>query len=151
MEESPEAIAESSLRERLEKHRTAPACASCHARIDPLGFSLENFDGVGRWRDVDESNRPIDNLGELPDGTKVDGVEGLKAYLLASSDQFVRALASKMMTYGIGRGMKPTDDPIIDQIQRTVAQREYKMRELIKAIVVSDTFLKRTTEKVTRQ
>ncbi|MCH7904335.1 MAG: DUF1592 domain-containing protein [Armatimonadetes bacterium] len=151
LEDSREAIAASSLRERLEQHRTAPMCASCHARIDPLGFSLENFDGVGRWRDVDEANRPIDNLGELPDGTKVDGVEGIRSYLLANSDQFVRALASKMMTYGVGRGMKPTDDEIIDRIQTVVAERGYKIRELIKQIVVSDTFLKRTTEKVTRQ
>ena len=103
LEEKPNpAEEEPSMRERIAQHRANPACASCHAMMDPLGLSLENFDLVGRWRDVDEALVPIDASGALPDGTKFDGPAGLRAVLLSHPDRFVRTLTEKMLTYALG-------------------------------------------------
>src|SRR5581483_4147686 len=89
------------LRARLLAHRANPVCASCHERIDPLGFGLENFDAVGRWRDMD-ADQPVDASGSLPDGTRFEGPEGLKKVLLARKDDFLRHLATKMLGYALG-------------------------------------------------
>src|SRR4029077_5074021 len=93
-----------SVREMLEAHRANPVCASCHARMDPLGFSLENFDAIGQWR-ATEAGRAIDASGVLPDGTKVDGPVALRRALVAQKEQFVRTVTGKMLTYAIGRGL----------------------------------------------
>jgi mono/diheme cytochrome c family protein len=128
-----------SMRERIAEHRRSPVCASCHAMMDPLGLALEQFDGVGRWRALDESGAPIDASGALPDGTKFDGADGLRSALL-SSDRFVATLTEKMMTYAIGRGVEHYDMPAIRSILRTAAKDDYRFSSLIRAIVDSAPF-----------
>jgi hypothetical protein len=128
-----------SMRERMSEHRANPVCAGCHAMMDPLGFALENFDGVGKWRTIDESGKPIDASGALPDGTKFDGPQGLKAALLGS-DRFVTTLTEKLMTYGLGRGVEYYDEPAVRAIIRSAAPDDYRMTELIRGIVLSQPF-----------
>ena len=100
------AASRASVRERMEQHRKNPVCASCHARMDPLGFALENFDAIGRWRTVDDGETRIDPSGTLPDGTKFQGPDGLRRVLLARGDQFVETLTEKLLTYALGRGLE---------------------------------------------
>jgi hypothetical protein len=127
------------LRERLEEHRRDPACASCHSRIDPLGFALENYDVLGRWR-TEDSGKPIDNRGELPDGTKIEGPENLKKVLLDRRTAFLRHLTSKLMGYALGRGLRPADSCTVDQIVDQLAAQQYRSHALIRAIVLSVPF-----------
>ncbi|HEY2147916.1 MAG TPA: DUF1592 domain-containing protein, partial [Pirellulales bacterium] len=113
------------LRQRMEQHRADPICASCHKTMDPLGFGLENFDAVGRWRTKDGSE-PIDASGLLPGGRKFDGVEGLRGILKARKDEFARCLAEKMLTYALGRGLEDFDDAAVDQIAHAAAKNDYR-------------------------
>ena len=99
------------VRERLEKHRANPTCASCHQIMDPIGFSLENFDLDGRWRTTDGTS-PIDASGQLVDGTRLTGVNDLRAALLSRSDAFVTSLTEKLLTYALGRRLEYYDEPI---------------------------------------
>src|SRR5262249_26905765 len=101
-----------SVREMLENHRKNPVCASCHALMDPLGFSLENFDGLGQWRTMD-GEAPISAVGVLLDGTKVDGPAALRRALVAQKEQFVRTVTGKLLTYALGREMAYYDAPAI--------------------------------------
>src|SRR4030095_7108721 len=101
-----------SVRDMLEQHRVNPVCASCHARMDPLGFSMENFDAVGQWRTTDGA-APINARGVLLDGTTVDGPAALRKALVAQQEQFVRTVTGKLLTYGIGREMQYADAPAI--------------------------------------
>ncbi len=127
-------------RQRLERHRADPNCASCHARMDPLGFALENYDCVGAWRD-DLGGAKVDSLGQLPDGTAIDGVLGLKRFLATSRRwPFVKALTEKMLSYALSRALEPADDPAVDAITQQVMVRDARMRELILAIVESFPF-----------
>ena len=105
------------LRARLEQHRANPVCASCHAMMDPLGLSLENFDAVGKWRTLGESGATVDATGMLPDGTRFQGPAGLRQALL-SSDRFVSTLTEKMLTYALGRGLEYYDAPSVRAIVR---------------------------------
>ena len=94
-----------SVRQQLEQHRANPVCASCHARMDPLGFALENFDAVGKWRTTSgAANTPIDPSGSLPDGTAFEGPAGLRKVLLSQPEQFVTTVTEKLLTYAFGRG-----------------------------------------------
>jgi mono/diheme cytochrome c family protein len=127
------------MRERIAAHRNSPVCASCHSMMDPLGLALEHFDGVGRWRALDESGVPIDASGALPDGTRFDGVDGLRTALL-SSDRFVATLSEKMLTYALGRGLEYYDMPAVRLIVRDAARDGYRFTSLIKAIVESAPF-----------
>jgi hypothetical protein len=127
------------MRQRLERHRSNPVCASCHAMMDPLGFSLENFDAIGRWRTLGESSAPIDASGMSPDGTRFEGPDGLRAALL-QSDRFVATLTEKMMVYALGRGLEYYDAPAIRAILREAAQEEYRFSTLIAGIVQSPPF-----------
>jgi hypothetical protein len=129
-----------SLRERLSAHRSNPACASCHQRIDPLGFGLENYDVLGRWRTTEESGATIDATGELPDGTRFDGPEQLKAMLLSRKDVFIRHLTSKMLGYALGRGLTLQDACTVDAIVATLKQDDYKAQTLLDEIVLSVPF-----------
>jgi hypothetical protein len=131
--------APTSVRERLTQHRADPVCASCHSRIDPLGFALENFDALGGWRDQD-GGKPVDSSAELADGTKFRGPAGLKAYLLERKDLFVRNLASKMLGYALGRGLRLQDSCVVDNIVAEVKDNGYSARTLIEAIVLSVPF-----------
>jgi hypothetical protein len=128
-----------SVREMLEMHRKNPVCASCHARMDPLGFSLENFDAVGQWRTMDAGN-PIDTSGVLLDGTKVSGPAELDHAFIAQKEQFVRAVTGKLLTYAIGRGMEYYDAPTIRGIVRDAARDDYRWSSVILGIVKSGPF-----------
>jgi hypothetical protein len=136
------------VRERLEIHRANPACASCHAKLDPLGFALENFDPIGRWRDKDAGN-PIDATGSLPNGEEIDGAEGLRQVLLAHREQFLRAFVSKLMTYALGRGTTPADATTIRQIYRNAEHNNCRFSSIMSGIVRSDAFLKRRAKSTT--
>ena len=134
---------EQSMRDRIAQHRANPVCASCHATMDPLGLSLENFDMVGRWREVDEALIPIDASGALPDGTKFDGPSGLRAVILSDPDRFVRTLTEKMLVYALGRGLEHYDMPAVRKIARDAAKQNYRASSLILGIVNSRPFLMR--------
>ena len=128
-----------SLRETFEKHRANAACASCHARLDPLGFSLENYDAVGRYRQK-EGDSSIDATGSLPDGAEIDGVAGLKKLLLEHKDEFVEGLASNLLTYALGRGLEYYDQPVVRDIRRQAAKNGYRFSSIVLGIVNSVPF-----------
>ena len=134
-----------SMRERMAAHRDNPACASCHAMIDPLGFGLERFDPIGRLRDVDEQHQVIDASGVLPDGTPFDDVAELKTALLARPDRFVGTLAEKLLTYALGRGLEPYDMPAVRRIVRRAAEQDYRLSAVVLGIVESLPFRERRT------
>ena len=127
------------LRERLGQHRANPACATCHSRIDPLGFALENYDVMGRWRTTD-AGKPIDAKGELPDGTTFEGPDQLKAVLMAKKDLFIRNLVSKVLGYALGRGLTLQDSCTVDSIVAEVERNNYRAQSLINAVVLSVPF-----------
>jgi mono/diheme cytochrome c family protein len=128
-----------SLRARMELHRRTPTCASCHRVMDPLGFALENFDGVGEWR-VKEVGGAIDPVGQLADGAPVDGPVALRKALLKRPEMFVRTLSQKLMTYGLGRGMESRDRPLIRAIARDAAKQNYRFSSIVLGIVKSAPF-----------
>jgi hypothetical protein len=127
------------VREMLETHRKNPVCASCHARMDPLGFSLENFDAIGQWRTRD-AGAPIDSSGVLLDGTKVDGPAVLRQALVSQKEQFVRTVTAKLVTYALGREIESFDAPAIRGIVRAAASDDYRWSSIILAIVKSAPF-----------
>ena len=133
-----------SVREMLETHRKNPVCASCHARMDPLGLSLENFDALGQWRTTD-AGVPINASGVLLDGTKVDGPAALRRALVAQKEQFVRTVTGKLLTYAIGRGLEHYDAPAIRGIVRAAAADDYRWSSTILALVKSAPFRMRRT------
>lgn len=130
-------------RERLAKHRENPACASCHNIIDPIGFSLENFDALGRWRQL-ENGSPVDVSGGLPDGSQFQGVDGLEAGLLRRPEVFVTTLTEKLLTYAIGRGLEPTDGAAVRQVVLQAKENEYRLSSIVEGIVNSTPFQMRT-------
>lgn len=134
------AAAATSVRERLEAHRRNPTCASCHAIMDPIGFSLENFDLIGAWRDT-EGGRPIDTRATLTDGTTVDSPAALRAALLARSDAFVTTATEKLLTYALGRRLEYYDMPTIRAIVRNASAEDYRFSTLVLGVVRSDPFL----------
>lgn len=129
-------------RERLEEHRKNPACASCHARLDPPGFALEPYDGIGAWRDQ-FLGKPIDARATLADGVVVDGPVELKDALLARKEVFVRSMAERMFTYAVGRPVDAADAPVLDGIVREVAASGYRMSALVLGVVLCDPFRRR--------
>ena len=130
------------LRARMEAHRASPTCAGCHKLMDPLGFALENFDGVGAWR-TRESGVPLDASGVLADGTKVDGVVALRHALEARSDVFVRTLTEKLMIFAMGRGLQHYDMPVVREIVRKAEKQNNRFSALIMGIVTSTPFQNR--------
>jgi len=128
-----------SVREMLERHRANPVCSSCHARMDPLGFSLENFDALGQWRTMD-GDTPVNATGVLLDGTPVDGPAALRRALVAQNEQFVRTVTGKLLTYALGREMTSSDAPTIRSIVRAAAPDDYRWSSMILAIVKSTPF-----------
>ena len=127
------------LRAALERHRANPACAVCHARLDPLGFALENFDAVGAWR-AEDDGVAVDASGALADGTVVAGPGGLRAMLMARRREFVEALAEKLLTYAIGRGLEPHDRPAVREIRRRIESNDHRFSALVAAVVDSVPF-----------
>jgi mono/diheme cytochrome c family protein len=133
------------LREAMVQHRANPACANCHARMDPIGFAMENFDAIGKWRDQD-AGKPIDVSSKLPDGTPVDGLAGVKELLLKDPQRFVGAVAGKLLMYGIGRNVQYFDAPAVRKIVRDAAASDYKFDALVLGVVKSAPFQMRTVK-----
>jgi hypothetical protein len=146
-----------SMRERLSEHRKNPACAGCHARMDPLGFALENFDATGRWRitesagPADKSHNPIDASGQLADGTKFDGAMGLRAVLLEHSGEFVYRMTERLLTYALGRGSEWYDAPAIRAAVNQAKKDDYRFSSLLIGIVQSPPFQMRLSQNVDAQ
>ena len=135
-----------SLRARLEAHRANPVCSGCHSRMDPLGFALENFDAVGRWRDADAGGAPIDTAGVLPDGAAFDGLPALREVLHGRRAEFVATVTEKLLTYALGRGVEPHDRPAIRAIVREAADDDYRWSSIILGIARSLPFQMRRSE-----
>jgi hypothetical protein len=131
-------------RQRLAEHRANPACASCHNLMDPVGFSLENFDAIGRWRTV-EDGLPLDVSGGLPDGSRFAGVEGLEQGLLRHPDLFASTLTEKLLTFALGRGVEPYDAPAIRRIVRDARANDYRFSSIVLGVVNSTPFTMRKT------
>ncbi len=140
------------IRGQMEQHRSNTVCASCHARMDPLGFALENYDGVGKWR-ASEAGTAIDPSGQLPDGTQFVGPAGLRQALLnGHRDEYLETVTSKLLTYALGRGLEYYDRPVVRAIVRKAARDNYRLSSLITAIVSSTPFQMRSTpENVSHQ
>ena len=146
LEEDHDATTGTTLRERLEQHREDPACANCHAKMDPIGFALENYNAIGAFR-TKEGELEIDTTAELPDGTAFDGIADLKQILKDRKQQFVRCLTEKMLTYALGRGLEYYDRPTVDRIVAELESEGYRSSVLITEIVKSDPFrLRRGTQ-----
>ena len=124
-----------SMRQQLEQHRANPACASCHTRMDAIGFSLENYDAIGRWRTHD-GKFAIDPSGTL-NGVALNGAADLKALLRTRQDEFIGCLTEKLLTYGLGRGLERADKPVVRSISRNLVRDEYHFSSLILGIVES--------------
>ena len=139
-----------SIRERMEQHRQNPVCASCHLRMDPLGFALENFDGIGKWR-TREGYALIDATGTLPDGTKFDGAAEFRQALLNQREGFVRTFTEQLLTYALGRGVEYYDMPAVRTIIREAAP-DYRWSSLILGIAKSTPFqMRRAADAQTAQ
>jgi hypothetical protein len=130
-----------SMRQRMELHRANPTCAACHKVTDPLGFALENFDGLGRWRETSGvGNNPIDSSGVLPDGTTFDGPVGLRKVLVSKKELFIDTFTERLLTYALGRGVEYYDLPVIRMIRQDAADDNYKWSSIISGIVTSIPF-----------
>ncbi len=131
------------MREQLAAHRANPACAGCHAQMDQLGFALENFDGIGEWRDLYASGARVDASAQLPDGTKFNGPADLRKVLRAHSDEFLTTVAEKLLTYALGRGLEASDAPVVRKIKRDATRENHTFAALVQGIVTSTPFTMR--------
>jgi mono/diheme cytochrome c family protein len=138
------AVKAKTVREQTELHRAQATCAGCHRVIDPPGFALEHFNSVGQWRDVDEIGRPIDSAGVLADGTKVDGPVAMRDAILKRPSVFATVLTTRLLTYALGRGLEPSDMPVVRRIVRKAALDDYRFATIITGIVESPLFQMRT-------
>jgi hypothetical protein len=132
------------MRERLAAHRDNPACSGCHQLMDPVGFALENYDAVGKWRTAEEGI-PVDVEGGLPDGSKFRGVDGLQAALLKRPEMFVGTVTEKLLTYALGRGIEYYDAPAIRKIVREAGGKNFQFSSIILGIAGSTPFQMRRT------
>jgi hypothetical protein len=128
------------MRQRLSAHRSNPVCANCHRTIDPVGFALENFDAVGRWRDQEGDSGPVDVSGGLPGAGALNGVSGLEEGLLRRPELFAGTLTEKLLTFALGRGVEYYDAPAVRQILRDAGPDNYRFSSLILGIVKSVPF-----------
>lgn len=126
----------------MEVHRQNPACANCHAKMDPIGFALENYNAVGGFRTKDGAF-DIDASGEFADGSKFSGPAELKGILQGKKEDFLRCLTEKMLTYALGRGIEYYDRPAVERVVQAMPEQSYRMQALIEEIVLSEPFLKR--------
>ena len=131
------------VREQMEVHRQNPACASCHRNIDPVGFALENFDSVGMWRET-LNGTPIDSAGQLADGTIVDGPVELRDAILGRPEAFSTIVTERLMTYALGRGLRPQDMAVVRSIVGSAAEGDYALSSVVLGIVESRPFQMRT-------
>ena len=152
LEESAAGAAPTSQRERMEAHRRNPTCAVCHRVMDPLGFALDNFDAIGRWRTTDDPRMPgqrgpvIDASGVMPDGTRFEGPAGLRELLLDRRQEFIRTVTGRLLTYALGRRLEHPDMPVVRQIVRDAADEDHRWSALIQGIVKSAPFQLRRVE-----
>jgi hypothetical protein len=131
------------MREQMERHRENPACASCHVRMDPLGFALEHYDAVGRWRAHADGQR-VDATAVFADGTPLDGAAGLRAFVLHHRDEYVRTFTARLLTYALGRHLDFRDQPVVRAIARETAADGHRWADVIAAIVRSAPFQMRS-------
>jgi hypothetical protein len=143
LEKNPAQAKATSLRQRMEAHRANPACASCHRLMDPIGFSLENFDHTGKWRALDDK-APIDVSGVMVDGSRLDGPATLRQALLGHSDVFAGVFAERLLTYAAGRGLRPQDMPAVRAITRAAAQNSYRFSSFVLGVAGSAPFQMKT-------
>ena len=129
------------LRQRTELHRTDAVCASCHRVLDPIGFGLENFDAVGRWRDTDDSGGVIDASGELPGGKRFSAPKELKVLIAARQADVARNLTEKLLAYALCRQLEGYDEIVVDRLMETIAKDGYRMQTLIAEVVTSYPFI----------
>jgi len=141
-------VAELTLRQRTELHRREPACANCHRILDPIGFGLENFDAIGRWRDTDESGGAIDASGELPGPKAFRSPGELKKILAGRVDDVSRSLTSRLLAYALCRQLEGYDEIVVDQLVAAVAKDGYRMRSLVVAVVTSYPFTHRRVREI---
>ena len=134
-----------SLRDAMVQHRANPACANCHARMDPIGFAMENFDAVGKWRDQD-AGKPVEVSSTLSDGTVVDGVEGVKKLILSDPERFVGAVAEKLLMYGLARNVQYFDAPAVRRIVKESAASNYTFASLVLGVAKSAPFQMRAAK-----
>jgi hypothetical protein len=145
LKEAKAGEAKGTLRQRLEQHRASPGCAACHKSMDPLGFAMENFDGIGGWRDK-EGDESIDSAGELPSGEKFRGPKELRELLIATrKPQFAQCLTEKLLTYALGRGVEYSDQCAVRKITAALEKDQFRFSRLVVEIVSSDPFLKAGT------
>jgi hypothetical protein len=144
LEESNKDAKPKTVREQLELHRSNAVCASCHRVIDPAGFALENFNSVGQWRNTSETGAALDTAGVLADGSKVNGPVALREAILSRPDAFATVLTERMMTYALGRGIEPSDMPVVRSIVKKAAVNNYRLSSIIQSIVESAPFQMRT-------
>jgi hypothetical protein len=145
LEESNKAVTTpKTVRAQLELHREKQPCATCHRVIDPPGFALENFDPVGIWRDKGVDGGPLDAAGTLADGTQINGPVALRQAILKRPDAFVTIAANRMLTYALGRGLEPSDMPMVRSIVKKAGQNDYRLSSLVMGIVESAPFQMRT-------
>jgi hypothetical protein len=128
-----------SFRKRLEEHRKKPQCAGCHNRMDPLGFGLENFDAIGRWREKIGSE-PVDSMGVMATGEKFSGPAELKAILLNQKDEFARNVTERMLAYALGRGLEFHDMPTVKRVSDAVTKDDYRVSRMVTEIARSYPF-----------
>jgi hypothetical protein len=138
------AVQAKTLREQVERHRAVQPCAGCHSIIDPPGFALEHFNSVGQWRETDEQGRPIDSAGVLADGTKVDGPIAMRNAILKRPEAFATVITTRLMTYALGRGLEPSDMPVVRKIVKKAALDGYRFSAIIEGVVDSPLFQMRT-------
>jgi hypothetical protein len=136
-------IASLTLRQRTELHRSNAVCANCHKVLDPIGFGLENFDAIGRWRDADDSGGRIDATGELPSGDRFETPAQLKRIIAARKDDFCRNLTGKLLAYALGHQVEGYDEIVVDQLSEAVAKDDYRMQTLVVGVVTSYPFTHR--------
>ena len=146
LEEDHDKITGTTLRERLEQHREDPACANCHAKMDPIGFAMENYNAIGKYR-TKEGELEIDSAGQLPDGTSFDGIADLKQIIKDRKKQFAQCLTEKMLIFALGRGLEYYDKPTIERIVRELEANDYRSSVLITEIIKSDPFRLRRGKK----
>ncbi len=139
LDEDHEKITGTTLRERLEQHREDPSCANCHAKMDPIGFAMENYDAIGKYRTKD-GELEIDTTGQFSDGTSFTGINDLKKILKGEKQQFIQCITEKMLTYALGRGLEYYDKPTVDKIVSVLEENDYRSSVLISQIVNSDPF-----------
>lgn len=141
-----QSVAKLTLRERTELHRSNPVCANCHRLLDPIGFGLENFDAIGRWRDEDDNGEPIDAAGELPGGTRFSSPRELKAMIAGRAEDFARNLVEKLLAYALCRKLEGYDEIVVDELMQEISQDDYRMQTLVTAVITSYPFMHRRIE-----